>query len=82
MPSIAKYIGKNLLFFLIALLVLFLVNLAAFIGIGYVSMKNSGAQLEPGIISEEIVREINQNPSDIHLETIQETFSTFCSNFT
>ena len=67
MPSIAKYIGKNLLFFLIALLVLFLVNLAAFIGIGYVSMKNSGAQLEPGIISEEIVREINQNPSDIHI---------------
>ena len=67
MPSIAKYIGKNLLFFLIALLVLFLVNLAAFIGIGYVSMKNSGARLEPGITSEEMVREINRNPSHIHI---------------
>lgn len=67
MPSIAKYIGKNLLFFLIALLILFLVNLAAFIGIGYASMKNSRSQLEPGMISEEMVQEINRNPSDIHI---------------
>ena len=67
MPSISKYIGKNLLSFLVALLVLFLANLAAFIGIGYASMKNSKAQLEPGITSEEMVQEINQNPSDIHI---------------